>query len=307
MRKLCLVPALLLVLLEVITSAQSQPLVLAIVRFDGHLVPFAAYDNGRWERAWPEADESVGGTPSLETTPSIWRRAGQQVPLVWQLMIGWGKTITQARVRGVGDVDSHCSAQLALTTDLPAHEPQETERLGVATDSSLPLVPIDLVDRTDAAWRAAFQVIIGRFSALESAQAKFEQKDLTRQTPPPAVDITALYRERGSPQSPIYFIAEKRYGASSSPQYPECPLRTVITGWLVPGSAGRLTMSNTAVFLTDCDTMEVIASMPLAAMRVGGRPFWVLQEYGHEREAFLIVEPSVREIRSALGVFGGGC
>jgi hypothetical protein len=38
-------------------SAQSERFTLAIVRLDGRLVPFAAYDRSRWERAWPE-DES---------------------------------------------------------------------------------------------------------------------------------------------------------------------------------------------------------------------------------------------------------
>jgi hypothetical protein len=44
-------------------ATQSDRFVLAIVRLDGRLVPFAAYDAGRWEQAWPEA-----ATPSTPPT-----------------------------------------------------------------------------------------------------------------------------------------------------------------------------------------------------------------------------------------------
>ena len=51
---------LMLVALLISTAgAQSERFALAIVRLDGRIVPFAAYDGGRWERAWPEADEAT--------------------------------------------------------------------------------------------------------------------------------------------------------------------------------------------------------------------------------------------------------
>ena len=65
---------------------EPQRFTLAIVRVDGRLVPFAAYDDGRWEKAWPEADdEEPRGTPSLDKVPSVWRKRGDTVPGVWQV------------------------------------------------------------------------------------------------------------------------------------------------------------------------------------------------------------------------------
>ena len=55
-RHVCLLAALPLVAI-LPTLPQSPSLTVAIVRPDGYLVPFAAYANGRWERAWPAADE----------------------------------------------------------------------------------------------------------------------------------------------------------------------------------------------------------------------------------------------------------
>jgi hypothetical protein len=169
-------------------------------------------------------------------------------------------------------------------------------------------VPIELVERANALWRTAAQLIIARFPALESAQARSEQQDLVRETPTPPVEVQALYREAGSQQSALHFVAERRYRASVYPPgSPECPVRTIVSGWLLPETSGRLRLTNTAVFLTDCDGMEVTSTIPLAALQVGGRRFWVVQEYGYEREAYLIVEPALPEIRIVLGVFGGGC
>jgi hypothetical protein len=72
-------------LLMATASAQSERFTLAIVRLDGWIVPFAAYDRSRWERAWLEADEATDGTPTIENTPSVWRRHGDRVPNVWRV------------------------------------------------------------------------------------------------------------------------------------------------------------------------------------------------------------------------------
>ena len=55
---------------------------LAIVRLDGALVPFAAFNGGRWEPAWPEADRATGVT-DINNVPSVWRRRGEPVPTLW--------------------------------------------------------------------------------------------------------------------------------------------------------------------------------------------------------------------------------
>jgi len=305
MRK-AILPACLAIMIASI-SAQSERFVLAIVRFDGRLVPFAAYNGGQWDRAWPEADEQPAGTPTLDTIASVWRRAGQEVPLVWRVMTGWNSA-TAARIGGLARVNSHCSEQLALASDLPSHEWKETDRFGVATDSDLQLVPIELVDRANVLWQTAAQLITARFSALESAQARLERRDPVRERPTPPVEVKALYREAGSIQSPLQFLAERRYRESVYPPgSPECPVRTIVSGWLLPASSGRLTLTNAAVFLTDCEGVEVTDTNPLAAFKVGDRRFWIVQEYGYEREAYLIVEPTLPEIRTVLGAFGGAC
>lgn len=63
-------PPILAALVATSAVAQDQRFTVAIVRPDGALVPFAAYDAGRWERAWPEADEAIDVT-SVDAVPSV--------------------------------------------------------------------------------------------------------------------------------------------------------------------------------------------------------------------------------------------
>jgi hypothetical protein len=64
----------------------------------------------------------------------------------------------------------------------------------------------------------------------------------------------------------------------------------MMTGWLVPAAAQTLTVLDPKVFVTDCDAKEARTGLPLAALRVADRSYWVLQEHGYEDETYLIAE-----------------
>jgi hypothetical protein len=104
------------------SSAAVQPLrfALAIGRFDGHVVPFAAYHGGRWERAWPEANEASDPLPALDDLPSVWRRHGEPVPREWHVWPVSGAEPIPAHIDGIEVTDAHCVDQIALKTDLRA-------------------------------------------------------------------------------------------------------------------------------------------------------------------------------------------
>ena len=81
----------------------------------------------------------------------------------------------------------------------------------------------------------------------------------------------------------------------------------MMTGWLLPTDDATLTVLDPKVFLTDCDAKEARTGVPLAAFRVSGQLFWVLQEHGYEDETYLIVEIRASEVRYPIEVNGGGC
>jgi hypothetical protein len=288
-------------------SAQSERFTLAIVRLDGRIVPFAAYDRGRWEQAWPEADEATDGTPTIDNTPSVWRRRGDQVPNVWRVWPSSGASRIDAHITGVEIVEAHCQRQVALATDLPEAQRDHPFKLGVAVDSNLSLGSIEEVRRSDVVWKTAEQVVAANFSRLEAAKAQADRVQLLPESPAPVAQITKLYREAKSPRSPMYFIADKNYRTARSPQDPGCNALTIMTGWLVPTELGTLILRDPKVFLTDCDAKEVRTALPLAALRVSDRLFWVLQEHGYEDESYVIAEVGSSDVRYPIAVNGGDC
>jgi hypothetical protein len=293
----------------VITSAaaQGQRFTVAIVRSDGALVPFAAYDAGRWERAWPEADEATDIT-AIDRVPSVWSRRGGRVPTIWRVWPASGSTPIQARVGGIEVVEAQCSAQVALKTNLPKTKADHPLKFGIALDlSSVPVGAVEEVRRSDSTWAAAERAVLASFLKLETAQATRNGEQLPRETPLPVTQITALYREAKSPRSPMYFVAEKKYRTARFPQDAQCSASTMMTGWLVPAGDGTFTLLDPKVFLTDCDAKEARTGVPLAAFRVSGQLFWVLQEHGYEAETYLIVEIRKSEVRYPIEVNGGGC
>jgi hypothetical protein len=290
------------------TTLAPQPdrFTLAIVRLDGALVPFAAYDAGRWEPAWPEADQATEVT-NIDNVPSVWRRRGERVPTSWRVWPAAKGVPIDAQVSGIEVVNAHCAEQVALKTSLPPVTGPHIATFGVAVDSpDVPIIRVEEVPRSDSAWPAAQRAVLAGFSRLESAQAASEGAQPSRETPAPAASLMVLYRQAGSPRSALYFIAEKKYRTARSPQDRQCGARTIVAGWLVPTDEGSFTLLDSKTFLTDCDGKEARTALPLAALRVSGRLHWVLQEHGYEDEPYVIAEIS-QPVGYRIRVSGGGC
>jgi len=298
--------ATLLVVAIATTIAQSTALVVAIVRPDGYLVPFAAYANGQWERAWPAADEGTEH-PTFEDTPSVWRRHGQSTPRTWHLWSGSQTKSTQVRVSGIESVEAHCQAQVALKTDLRPIKIDHPAKRGVAVDSDIPLTAVEEVRQSDTLWKPAERAVATRLAELETQRARAGGMQIPRETPSPVVRITALYRESRSPPSPMYFLAEKPYRTSRVPSDPQCKAVTIMTGWLIHGDDDRLLVQTPRIFLTDCDGKGVRTAEPLAALHLSNRLFWLLQEHGYEDESYIVAEIAPSGVRYRVSINGGGC
>ena len=53
--------------------------------------------------------------------------------------------------------------------------------------------------------------------------------------------------------------------------------------------------------------MDARAGEPLAAIHLGDRLFWILQEHGWEDESYIVAEIAARGIYYRVSVNGGGC
>ncbi len=76
---------------------------------------------------------------------------------------------------------------------------------------------------------------------------------------------------------------------------------------MVARDADSLAIQDPKVFVTDCDAKEARTALPLAAVRVAGRLFWVMEEDGYEDERYVIAEIRPTGVQYAIKVNGGGC
>ena len=60
-------------------SSASRHLVLGMVRNDGILLPFGAFDGRQWSAPWPVIDR-VGGAPELPVNLAAWMKRIEALP-----------------------------------------------------------------------------------------------------------------------------------------------------------------------------------------------------------------------------------
>ena len=308
-------------------AAGSEPpsFVVAIVRTDGRLVPFAAWNGAAWERAWPAAGEAIPARIDVETglpaptdvdaVPSVWSRRAAPVPRTWSVRPAAGGRPIRTRVRGAEIVVAHCGGQVALATDLPDPTADDDGmfrlglegRFGVAVAGSAPTIAIEHVSRASPSWKEARQVVRAGFDAREKAKAEASRRELPRYRPTPPVRLLTLRGQAGAPNAPLYFESERSYPTGPFFADRTCPTKTLMSGWLVRSAAGALTLLDPKVFVTDCDGKEVNTLFPLGAVRAGTRSFWVMQEHGWEDESFVLLDVGPSHVKQVMKVEGGGC
>ncbi|HEU4689378.1 MAG TPA: hypothetical protein VFS23_13480 [Vicinamibacterales bacterium] len=288
-------------------SAEPTSFTLAIARLDGRLVPFATFDNGEWDKPWPEADQASKSPLVIDAIPSIWLKRGERVPTSWTVWPSSGTRSVRTRVRGVEAVNAHCQRQVALATDLAPIKGDDHSKRGIAVDTDLVIGGVEEVPASDAQRRAAERSILASFDRLELQESLRSGVSLMVESPAPSVRIVVLYRERGQVRSPMYFVAEKAYKNGRPQAGTGCPDRTVLTGWLLPDRTGQLSLKDHDIFFTDCDGKGIRTAQALAALHVSDRSFWILQEHGYEDETFVVVEITADGVHRQREAAGGGC
>jgi hypothetical protein len=103
----------LLLAIATATAQSTEPTryTLAIARLDGRLVPFATFENGEWDKPWPEADQASEVPLTLDAIPSIWRQRGGSVPTTWTLWPSEGDRTVRTKVIGVEAVKATVNAR----------------------------------------------------------------------------------------------------------------------------------------------------------------------------------------------------
>lgn len=296
----------------------------AVLRRDGVLIPFAAFNGRTWEIPWPGSSTNVPLPISLEDIPKRWwGGVGPAAP--WQAWLPDGATRPLKLLKPV-HVPIFCGAHLAIATDyrgapLPEREPT-VPKDAAATAGDVTLLPITQVsvNAPDAARLIA--AITERFDEEETLAAKsftnwyHPVNSITRSRTPIALE--AFYRATDTgPDGDFrtnYIEAVRRYPAGPGDE--GCGLITFVRGW-VTEFRDKKPVINIGARVTYCDRADVSFIQPFGRVRIergagrgraaGADVYWIYQTSSWRDEFYSVVRVSAEQVRPVLVVAGGGC
>ncbi len=260
-------------------AAGTAPFLVAALRRDGIVIPFAAFDGKNWKAPWPEEIAAKDVPADLESIPREWW--GKTGPLAQ--LAAWANGVS----RGVIRLHLGKPARLALMCDA---------RVGLASESP--------------EWAAATREMTVDFDEAEERAARtftawlHPFSNVARRRYPPRIE--AMY---GAPMDEAGWTA---YYLEAVREYPPgpgdlgCGLVTSANGWMAVGPNGKRSFDLRAR-ITYCDREGVRYMLPLGLIKAGERNYWAYQMSGFGREAYLIVRPRPKEIVSEVQYSAGLC
>jgi hypothetical protein len=300
----------------------EEPIVAAVVRGDGFLVPYAEYVDGRWQG--PAATLAGPGFPAVTDRPSAWFADRMDALGRWRLLTPLGladHTGGRVDVRVTGppaELATHCERAWALPTDLPGTPtPAFTvhQNIGVAFSAGGRPLPAAELEMAPAEMDRAIGFLTPYFDAAEAREVERRSReggDVTRRvgahvaTTP--LDVTMLYRVGGSRGMSYYtFEASRSYAPSSGSPMPDCGDATVMTGWMSEDSTGAFVLLSNDIAMINCFRKGTPLVQPMAALAVDGQLFIFTVDRHYEGESYSIVAVTTASADQVLTVYGGGC
>jgi len=278
-----------------------------VLRRDGVIIPFAAFDGRRWSNTWP--------MPSLELTIPIDVRG---IPSRW-----WGPTraLENWQVWTGGEpkpvhvvqpdwVNVHCVRQIGLRSDYAPASPapprveQPYPKDGLAVSPPQPVERIEVVPIESPEIRALIPAVHQAFNVAERKVEDAYGHPIGRRaregrTP----DVEAVYAFGSHPR--IYYVESVRVYRILG-QTGDCPMAAFGTGWFARDGEDVRSLE-TAVDVLPCNRTGASFMLPLGVMRLANRLFWLVQFSGFNHERYVVVEIKPKTVEAVLSVWGGSC
>jgi hypothetical protein len=294
----------------------------AVLRADGVLVPFAQYGNGGFYNPWPKPQPCRGCTDeiyphSLGELPQPWFVQGGSMPKKWYFRSPNG-ALTVLKTLKIAEVENHSQKNWAVRTDFP-HERVELphhRNIGIAITANIRIESMSeskpelegLTSFIKEAFDAEETMKIERLANSDpSGTASLFKFGLSESAAvrKKAEMITKFYRS----ESPIngeylyYFQATKKY---EIPRLASSGHVSLFSGWasVAAREEGQLGVILSEIVFTDTDMKGPTTSLPLGVLKVSGRTFIFVEEHGWENESYVILELN-GGIHRLLETFGG--
>jgi hypothetical protein len=291
---------------------------LGVLRRDGIVIPFAAWNGSRWANRWPAPGRRVDIPISVAGSPKAWWLNDRPVGYwtAWPLR-GDSQVVY---VKNPINLTAECQPQVGLQTDYTSVEARALARMqpfpkdGLATAGDILVESVTILDAKSAEWSRVSADVAAKINAAETKLLA------TGRTTPPFSEaerakrpftLEVLFRSAGPrPDTTLlYFEGIKRYGrtAEALRQYVITPEPiTYAAGWIVLDPQAPPRISESLMF-SDTRREGLLYTMGLGSFRVGGTLYWAVQRSGWGFERFDIVEIAEPEVKTAFSTAGGSC
>lgn len=316
--------ALVLAILVLSTAALMSPaprltFMLGVLRRDGVLIPFAAFNGHDWSDPWPASDANVALPINLNDVPKKWWGPAAQ-PTPWTAWLVADATSRPLKIEKPVQVRVFCGGHVGLKTDYTSGQPYDPREPSIAKDALVvsadpATVPISEIPAVSLMAPDAAQMrktITDDFNKAESvAAARFDNwshpySAYARQQYP--IQLEAFYRRREHTTRgewlTSYIEAVRRFPARADDN--GCGLITWVRGWVVerPGAPPETRLVATVTY---CDRAGASFMQPLGEITVDGDIYWVFQMSSWRDEAYTVSRVRPDEVKPVVIVGGGDC
>lgn len=293
---------------------QTGSFMLSVLRRDGIVVPFAAFNGRRWAGRWPDR-VPLERPISLDDIPDAWWGV-EPAP---RRMHHWSDGVRVGDVTVTAPIVTSlmCAPRMALRSDykpLLAAPPRFVlpfPKDGLLVSGDVTVSKIDTLDPASAEGADVLALAIDEFNRQESAAAsaftawRHPVKPAARKKMPATLE--ALYRApTEDPELTAYFIEAVRQYPPGPAEKDGCGLATYVSGWVVTGPNGRATV-RIGAHVTFCDRKGVAYMLPFGLVRADGKNYWVFQYSGFEMESYEVIRPHRGGVVNAVVYRAGAC
>ena len=290
----------------------SGHLVLAVVRSDGLLLPFAAFDGRKWSTPWPD---DIGGSSgpdlpvNLASVPLKWW--GGEEPGPWNVWPRDGGSAAPIALQSPVMMRVGLSRLLGFRTDRPPAQPAlppfalPFPKVGVAIAGEAKLERISSVSALTAQWKTFTASLREEIDKAEERSIQTLQSNARWRHPfkrearaKIQPELEAWYVTRLADSSALnlsYVEAVKKY-----PLLPEdqgCGLETFVSGWVHHENQQQNPRARLKAAISYCDRRGVSYMLPFGQLQLAGKTHWIVQMSGRDHEWYAVIEGRADQVK----------
>jgi hypothetical protein len=300
--------ALLLLVTASLIAADPRAFTVGVLRRDGVVIPFAAFDGKHWEAVWPDPQPDPEVPIDLRNVPKKWW--GPAGPFdTWQAVTAAPAPVP-VHVRQPDLVPAHCLRQVGLRTDYRAAEaPPPFEERPYPKDGLVIAPPhqvhrIEILGARSPEWTEFVPYVDQGFNKIESGLGGADEPTIKRElrlATKPTIEAVYAYGD-----DPRVYVVEAAREYWSEPKINQCLGVAFGHVWLIR-EHGVVKQLKATVDEQSCDRPDARYMLPFGVIEAAGHLFWIAQFAGWDAESYEVIEIDRNNATVIVGRFGGAC